>query len=184
MTVELLQTLSLVLYVLAFVFFVLALILFFVFNVPRLYGDVSGRNAKKAIESIRRHNEASGEKGYKPSVVNFKRGKLTDKISESGRLNIHTDNLPVGVETERIQSANTRNISEETTGLSNETMVLANETTVLYDDNKNGQEEKLHYSEKVANSMNIDRSSESSFVEDKCVLEYELSFTESSEIIE
>ncbi len=184
MTVELLQTLSLVLYVLAFVFFVLALILFFVFNVPRLYGDISGRNAKKAIESIRRHNEASGEKGYKPSVVNFKRGKLTDKISESGRLNIHTDNLPVGVETERIQSANTRNILEETTVLSNETMVLANETTVLYDASKYGQEKNMLFSDNRANSVELDKSVNSNFVEDKCVLEYELSFTESSEIIE
>ncbi len=67
-------------------FFVIAVILFFSLQIPKVVSDLTGRTAKKAIENIRSQNEQSGNKTYQSSSVNLKRGKLTDKISKSGRL--------------------------------------------------------------------------------------------------
>lgn len=66
--------------------FVIAVVLFFILKIPRVIGDLTGATAKKAIEDIRSHNEVSGEKTYKSSQVNLQRGKLTDKITDTGRL--------------------------------------------------------------------------------------------------
>ena len=90
MTVELLQTLSLASYISAGILLLVGIALFFLLDVPRLYGDISGRTARKAIEAIRQQNESTGNKAYKPSTVNAERGKLTDKITPSGRLQSHT----------------------------------------------------------------------------------------------
>lgn len=137
MTVELLRTLSTVSYIIAGVLLLVAVALFFLLNVPKLYGDVSGKTAKKAIEAIRQQNETTGNKAYKPSAVNAERGKITDKISVSGNLPPQTAGLPVSVGTERIESVDYYNQSNETTVLNqaeNETTVLQqqyNETTIL-----------------------------------------------------
>ena len=104
---------------------VLSVVLFFVLNIPKIIGDLSGRTARKAIADIRKQNEESGDKTFGTSEVNRERGKLTDKISPSGRLEPRGDN-PFG--TGKI----TEQLSGEQLG-SNETTVLggANETTVL-----------------------------------------------------
>lgn len=65
---------------------VVAVILFFTMNIPKVISDLTGRTARKAIENIRKQNEQSGDKSYQSSAVNLERGKLTDKISRSGRL--------------------------------------------------------------------------------------------------
>ena len=117
MTVELLQTLSLVAYIAAGVLFLVAVALFFLLDVPKLYGDVSGRTAKKAIEAIRQQNESSGNKAYKPSAVNAERGKLTDKITQSGRLQSQTAGLPVSVGTEKFATSTLAPRPNETTVL-------------------------------------------------------------------
>lgn len=65
---------------------VVSAILFFALRIPKVIGDLTGRTARKAIEDIRRQNEQSGDKTYRSSAVNQKRGKLTDKISPSGRI--------------------------------------------------------------------------------------------------
>ena len=86
MTVETLQMLSTVAYVLAGVFLLAAIAIFFLLDIRSVIGDVTGATARKAIRDIRAQNEASGNKAYKPSPVNAARGKLTAKISPSGRL--------------------------------------------------------------------------------------------------
>ncbi len=119
------------------IFFVIAVILFFVLNIPKVISDLSGRTARKAIENIRMQNEQSGNKTYQSSSVNLKRGKLTDKISQSGRL-VPRDATPfgTGVITEKISTMELAPM-EETAVLSNsagETDVLApaaGETEVL-----------------------------------------------------
>ena len=83
MTAELLHMLSLVAYIAALVLLVLAVVLFFLLDIPKLYGDVSGRTARKAIEAIRQQNEATDNKAYKPSAVNAERGKLTPGPADS-----------------------------------------------------------------------------------------------------
>ncbi len=41
-----------------------AIILFFVFKIPVVMGDLSGRNARKSIERMRKENEKTGKKSY------------------------------------------------------------------------------------------------------------------------
>jgi len=147
MSVELLQTLSMGGYIASGVFLILAVILFFTLRIPEVIGDLSGATARKAIEDIRRQNEQSGDKAYKPSRVNRERGALTDKISPSGRLEKKTGILGGSVATSKLntkQLADEANESSETTLLqpgaaettllqpeSAETTLLQGETTVL-----------------------------------------------------
>lgn len=137
MSVELLQMLSLVSYIVAGVLFLLAVALFFLLSIPRVFGDITGANARKAIENIRQQNEGSGDKAYKPSPVNAVRGKITDKISPSGKIERKTGNFGVAVETAKLSTAQLAREAQETKLLNddqNETTVLnnpANETTVL-----------------------------------------------------
>lgn len=175
MSVELLQTLSLVSYILAGVLFLLAIALFFLLNVPKLFGDVTGSTARKAIESIRQQNEESGDKAYKPSPINAERGKLTDKISPSGRLESRI-NLGVAPGTEKFSTTelSSQAQAQDTTVLaegSNETTVLNNEpteTTILNSEATSGETTIL---------TQADTGSEFS-------VDVEIGFTGSSEIIE
>ena len=61
--------------ILAIIMFVVSAILFVYLRIPNVIGDLSGANARKAIERIRSQNETSGEKVYKPSVVNRERDR-------------------------------------------------------------------------------------------------------------
>lgn len=107
---------------------IISAILFFTLQIPKVIGDLTGRNARKAIEKIRQENEQTGDKTYKSSAVNMERGKLTEKISQSGRL-VPRDETPfgTGMITEKIS---TQQLAElEQTGA---TEVLASaETTLL-----------------------------------------------------
>lgn len=114
--------------VLAGIMFVASVLIFFLLNIPHVFGDLTGRNARKAIENIRNQNESSGDKLYKTSQVNRERGKLTDKISPSGSLMRDPSGILGGgaMATEKIST-------QELPPESNETTVLeaASETTVL-----------------------------------------------------
>lgn len=122
--------------ILAGVMLVTTVILFFVYKIPTVIGDLTGANARKAIENIRNQNENSGDKLYKTSPVNRERGKLTDKISPSGSLMKDPSGHFAGaMATEKISTQELP--PEETTVLdaTNETTVLDNvgagETMVL-----------------------------------------------------
>ena len=173
MTVEMLQILSLAAYIIAGVLFLVAIALFFLLDILKVYGDISGRTAKKAIEAIRQHNESTGNKAYKPSAVNAKRGKLTDKITPSGRLKERTAGLPINVGTEKISTSRLTPQTNETKVLNEQT----NETTVLKGDSpaETGETTLL-----VDREPQIIRDSENG----KFRVDIELFFTGSSEIIE
>ena len=111
------------------VFFAIAVILFFALKIPKVVSDLTGRTARKAIENIRLHNEQSGDKTYQSSAVNLERGKLTDKISKSGRL-IPREATPfgTGVITEKISTMKLDQPAGETDVLS-----ASEETSVLYE---------------------------------------------------
>lgn len=120
------------------VMFVVSVILFITLKIPNVIGDLTGRNAKKAIENIRKQNEASGGKGYKTSAVNLERGRLTDKMTPSGNLQKRGITSGFGVHTEKISTMKLEqqaSVGMDTDNESNETMVLeqnySNETTVL-----------------------------------------------------
>lgn len=130
MAVEYLQLLSIIAYIIAAALLLTAVALFFLFDVPKLYGDISGRTAKKAIEAIRKQNEATGNKAYKPSHVNQARGKLTDKITKSGRLESPPEGPSIGVATEKLETATLMYQTNETQVLE-ENFFQSGETTVL-----------------------------------------------------
>lgn len=74
---ETLSTVSLIAFIVAGVCFVIAVVLFFVFGIPSVIGDLSGRTARKSIKRMRISNENSGNKSFRPSETNASRGKLT-----------------------------------------------------------------------------------------------------------
>lgn len=82
MTVELLQILALISFGIAGVAFLITAALFFLLDIPKLYGEISGRTAKKAIQSIQRHNEA--EDSLEKSGI--EKRKVTDKITPDENL--------------------------------------------------------------------------------------------------
>lgn len=117
---------------------VISIILFFTLKIPQVIGDLSGSTARKAIQDIREKNELSGDKTYKTSTVNQNRGKLTDKISQSGRIAQSIQGpLGTGVVTSKIATQNLKPVSNETTVLKVQNDVgltgklPAGETTVL-----------------------------------------------------
>lgn len=125
--ITILEIVKYVCFGLAAVFLIVAVILFVALDIKRVFGDLSGRTAKREIENIRSKNVQSGEKAYKPSHVNQSRGKLTAKISESGRVAPDTPD-PVGTmfETEKIDQP----YVEQTTLLNNG-MQADDQTTLL-----------------------------------------------------
>ena len=184
MSVEQLQTLSLVSYIIAGVLVLAAIALFFLLDIKKVIGDVTGATARKAINTIREQNEASGDKAYKPSPVNAARGKLTDKISPSGRLQPQTAGIGGSPGTEKFDTTKLMPPIEETTVLDNtvsDTTVLSEETTVL--------EQNANSGETTVLSENADSQPENAKSSDKehkidFSTDVEMGFTDSSEIIE
>lgn len=143
---------------------VTSILLFILLKIPKVIGDLTGRTARKAIENIRNQNESSGDKTYRSSLVNQERGKLTDKISPSGRLIRNpTDLLGGAMATEKIGTQQL---------VSDETMVLdsGNETTVLTGELDNsGNETTL--------------LSQTDFSNNVFEIEYEITYIHTNEII-
>ena len=141
-----------------------SILLFILLKIPKVIGDLTGRTARKAIENIRNQNESSGDKTYRSSLVNQERGKLTDKISPSGRLIRNpTDLLGGAMATEKIGTQQL---------VSDETMVLdsGNETTVLTGELDNsGNETTLLSQTDISNNV--------------FEIEYEITYIHTNEII-
>ena len=66
--------------------FLVSVTLFFVFKIPNIIGNLTGRNAKKAIEDIKRQNESYAYSD-KANALNGKK-KITEKISTARLDNI------------------------------------------------------------------------------------------------
>lgn len=117
-------------------FFLITVALFFMLHIPKVISDLTGRTARKAIDDIRKSNEQSGDKTYQSSAVNLERGKLTDKISQSGRL-VPRDGTPFGTGfiTEKISTQQLDPVGEtDVLGATDETSILSEpvgETAVL-----------------------------------------------------
>ena len=140
MTYEGFRYLFIIAAIVAAVMLIVTVLLYFLFKIPSVIGDLSGATARKAIKEIREQNEKTGDKGYSPSAYNVQRGKVTDKISGSGRINRNASSGFGGINTSKIstQSLIEQAQASETTVLENmqgdSTTVLnpqSNETTVL-----------------------------------------------------
>ena len=142
MSIDVLQTCSIGFWVAAGIFFLTAVALFFLMDIPKLYGEISGRTARKAIEQIRKHNEEA----------------LTGDIASS-----HTGS---GVRTEKFSTAT---LAPETVTGATTVLAEAGATTMLT------EPEHLQSAEN-------DRQPPEAM--DDFVLENELSYAESVEIIE
>lgn len=125
---ETLQSLSVISLAAAAVCFVLSVFLWFLFKIPHVIGDLSGRTARKSIARIRMANEQSGSKSYKAGRQNVLRGKLTDtmvggKKKKKGPL--YDKDTETGLlgenQTEETGAATTVGLQSETTGLLVET---------------------------------------------------------------
>lgn len=128
MSAEILQYVSIGLFIAAAIFLLVSVALFFGLNIPAVIGELSGRRAKREIEDIRNKNEKTS------STPNNKNGgHITRKIAADGQ----TDNeayVPANFATQKIA---TNRLKEEaaTTVLNDATTVLNTpgygETTVL-----------------------------------------------------
>lgn len=116
--------------VLTAIMLLVSVALFFILRIPTVIGDLSGATARKAIDSIRKENANSGDKTYKSSRVNKERGKLTDKITPSGRL-IKNPSASIGGAMATSKIGKQEFPATETTLLTDAPEV-GNETTVLY----------------------------------------------------
>lgn len=135
--------------------FLVTALLFFLFRIPRIISDISGRTAKKGIQEIRERNELSGDKAYKSSTVNRQRGKVTDRIGADGRPIPAGKAFSTGVTTEKISTEKLIG-GQETEVLytgGQETEVLnsfnGNETEILYA--ASGNETEVLYENSMEN---------------------------------
>lgn len=130
MMADTLTVISIGSFVAAGVFLVIAIVLFIVFKIPSVLGDLSGRNAKKSIEKMRKNNERTGNKSYSPSITNVERGKITETIKVHRRTNGFGSNGETGLLTGNDQA---RYEGAETDILENTTEILSdvNETAAL-----------------------------------------------------
>lgn len=120
-----------------------AVLLFFVLRIPSVIGDLTGSTARKGIENIRNKNEDAGVRTVKSSAVNQERGRVTSKMTPSGRLRTGKGQTAGHMATNKIGTNRLLAMAQESAAVSAETTLLtgegngttllapANETTVL-----------------------------------------------------
>lgn len=122
---EVLSLISTISFIAAAVFLVITIILWFTFKVPKLAGDLSGRNARKSIDLMRSHAALQNK-----ATVN--RNVQTDKVFEK--------KVVVGEDEERetetleLESKTGKNVTvEQETGLLSEDLIEDEYATALLD---------------------------------------------------
>lgn len=151
MSIDVLQACSIGFWVAAGIFFLTAVALFFLMDIPKLYGEISGRTARKAIEQIRKHNAEA----------------LTGDIAGA-----HTGS---GVRTEKFSTAT---LAPETEAGATTVLAEAGATTVLAESGVTTMLTEPEHPQAAEN----DRQTPEAM--DDFVLEKELSYAESAEVIE
>lgn len=130
MTYETYHTVFLSAGILAIIFAVCSVLLFVLLKIPKVVGDLSGRTARKGIADIREQNIRTGDKRHKTSAVNLDRGRITDRITDSGNIQRVGKTVNTGVMTQKINMSESEEMMEAT-----ETIVLPtqqySETVVL-----------------------------------------------------
>ncbi len=173
MSVELLNTLSLIAYILAGIFFVLALVLFFRLKVPALWGEVSGRTARKAIQAMKWKGE-DAEAAPKPTEVQ-------PALSERAPLIASEQKPPLKTETEVRQTEALQKVAQ--------TELLP--PTAVVSPSESGETAVLRAAH-LSSTGELPRADETSLLTQKTKeqpsvffeMEKELAFTDSTEIIE
>ena len=120
--------------ILAGLMLVLSIILFIVLHIPSVIGDLSGSTAKKAIEDIINKNESTGKKTYKSSRVNKERGKITEKMTNSGKIGSgHSDLMGEAMATTKIGTQKLQAEAREAYETALGSGAPAEQTTILGD---------------------------------------------------
>lgn len=143
---ETFNLISIISFIIALIFTILAVVLWFAFKIPSVIGDLSGRTAKKSIESLRKYNNKSASNLYKPSSTNNSRVKLTDTMEQDKKeLDSNETHHETGLlhdnKAEQYESEETGIlIDDEATGLllndnATELLIDEEETGLLTDDN-------------------------------------------------
>lgn len=173
MSIEMLQLISVVLYVLAGALLLVGVVLFITLKIPKVIGDLSGATAKKAIENIRQQNLTVSDQLSKGNDPHATAKKATEKISRSGRLLMRDRNSVDGIGTQKLSA----NMIDQTAG---ETVLLQNraseETTLLSNVIKIPEEKQYFANETTLLSPNLEKANFS--------VEMEIKFIGSSELIE
>ncbi len=135
MSVEVLQIITLIFFVMSGALFVIAVCLFFAFNIPGIVGNLSGITAKRAIEDIKTKSEEGSREHI--SYSRLMKDRRTEKIAGSVKLGRQTSRIRHGKTTGRLNKVweKTAPLSKKKVG---ETVRLdiadtaeARETTIL-----------------------------------------------------
>ncbi len=165
MNAEIYKVISTVGFILAAIMLILSIILFLKLNIPKVIGDITGKTAKKAIQRIHEQNEQSGDKAYKSSPMNIARGKISDKITNSGNL-IAKDNRPIVV-----------NVGKEK--ISTQELKDQNQTTVLCSDSD--ETTVLDITESLDGKANVNNHNQE--INQQANLEQDITFIHTDEVI-
>lgn len=153
--------------------FIVTVLFFFLFRIPKIISDISGRTARKGIREIRERNELSGDKAYKSSPVNRQRGKVTDRIGSDGRTISKGQSFSTGTTTEKIS---TQKLTE---GLETEVLYTGGQETEVL--NFSGGETEVLYTPgqeaDVLRENHIENKNSGSFV----IIEREITFVHTQE---
>ena len=127
---ELLVKISYIAFAGAVVCLILAVILFIKFKIPTVIGDLSGKNAKRAIQQMRETNSQKGNPAFKPGKKNEKY-KKKENVTEAIRPETGLLKETMAASQESSSDETELLVSEETAILGNVTESLENETEIL-----------------------------------------------------
>ena len=170
MTVDTLNSLSLTAFFTSGVVFLIAVALFFLMDIPKVVGELSGSTAKKSIQKIQEHNASNtGNLVHSP-----KPNSHVTKPSKTGRVGVGTEKFP----TSALASQN----SETTVLVNNETTILTNnsETTLLV----NNSAPVAAPSEASVPSSDVASTQVQTVIPAECEIIESLSFYMENELIE
>lgn len=131
MTAELYQNISIVAFVLAAIFFIVAVILFFVFDIPAVLGELSGKTAAKQVAEIRAANKNVVAKRRTVSASTATTQKATGKLTQNKTNQLAKANQTNKIDETELLVENTGGDNYETELLSSETELLQPETELL-----------------------------------------------------
>lgn len=128
MTVELYRIIAIVCFSIAGLMLIASIILFFWYKIPKVVGDLTGSTERKAVESIRRHNESGQQRSERTNHAPIVTDEITEKI-------VRNDQNETTLLAETAASAETTLLSDnndlkETN--KNDSFVMEEEITLLH----------------------------------------------------
>ena len=126
---ETLSVISLISFLAAGVFAILAVVLWFVFHIPTVAGELSGRTAKKSIERTRRNNEEASKNSRGAGPVKDRGKNSPADGRQTGKNRSEGGGVKTALRAESAAGARRR----ETARRSRETAQQSRETEVLAD---------------------------------------------------